>query len=219
MSELRSRKQANGHKKANGISSNGYTSGHSSKSRDGPEILVSPEDEVMMKKKLALLEDEQQQCKHQQQAEIKSKQTISDTNNNHNSDNEESFSDTFTMTANPKASKIQQEDNPIVFNKHNSTSSGYSARDQMAASLLRLQAQLDASSQRLSDIEAKVDNLTKRQQQNQKATSGQSSYAASGAKKLLTKDNLTNLAYFTWPVLVFFVMRAIERRNAMKQIA
>lgn len=202
MSEIRNRRQAaNGHKKPNGLSNGHSKQLKAAQSSPAPSTAYQQdEDEILVKKKLQMLQEDQ---------------TVNNNNDNNNNDSrneEEQFADTFTMGAHAKLT----HDEPIIFDGANTrTSIGHSARDQMAAALLRLQAQLDTSSQRLAAVETKLENLTRRHMQQ----SRESSMKQSGAKGLLSRDNLTNLAYLTWPILVFVAMRAIERRAAAKKLA
>lgn len=166
--------------------------------------------DVLMSKKMQLLESE-------------SPQANGFNNNNNNATPEsEVFHDTHTLSAHVGNKRSSQDDEPIViFDTQSNTSIAQTAKDQFAAALLRLQSGLDVSTQRLEAIEAKVDNLTKqqRQQQSKVQQNNADKKAGSWATTLLGKGQFGTLLYLGWPVLVFVAMRALERRSMLKNAA
>lgn len=178
---------------------------------------ILPRDNSLLKKKLVMLED-------------KLDNNISDTNNNNNnnnsnnnqSDSEEMYGDAQTIGSHPTqfAGKFANTDEkiPIFTNQNNEHQHqqnnlfGPSIKDQFATALLRLQQDLDATNQKLNDIETKVDsiskqNLNNRQQSNRQQTSG------ANKKGFLSKNSMYTLMYFGWPVVVFIAMRALEKKS------
>lgn len=87
---------------------------------------------------------------------------------------------------------------------------GQSARDQFAAALLRLQANLERSSERLASVEDKLEELLRQRQQQLELQRQRKQEAARGA---LAGGRLRTILYLGWPVLVFVALRALERRS------
>lgn len=147
-----------------------------------------PEVAEALKKKMLLIDEPLQQ----------------DQNNNNTSANDDTFADTFAHQQ-----KSANQDHLIqVFSQNQMSTSG--PHDQFAAALLRLQADLDSASQRMSAIEAKLEASIKarQQQQRQQVTPGKRA-------DLLSGRNLTaSLVYLAWPVVVYAAMRAVERRSS-----
>lgn len=130
-------------------------------------------------------------------------------------DEEEVFLDTCALGAHAKR-KLAENGEPVVvvFDGQNNTSISQTAKDQFAAALLRLQANLDDSTKRLFSVESKLDELEKQhqqQKQSQRAVSrSQNAVAKSGG--WTSSQNTRTLLYLGWPILVFFAIRAFERR-------
>lgn len=133
----------------------------------------------------------------------------SNSNSNNINSDEEEFSDMSTSVAG-NCDQVSLE--PAAAAAEVETSIGRSARDQFAAALLRLQADLDRTSGRLDAIETKVDRLTREAKQQVGRTSNNQPRGAKN--RVLSGKNLRTLFYIGWPVLVFFAMRAIERRRS-----
>lgn len=181
---LRNRKHlANGNSKPNHANSNGNCTSNGS---------YSASNDALLKKKLLLSVEDQV-----------ANQRL-DMNNNKG----ETFADSYTMGSNTK--QVNEED-PIIFNADNS-SINQSAKDQFAVALLRLQADLDATSHRLTEMESKVDKIRNATAQ---STQPKQVYAGKVVRKsLFSRDNIASLIYLGWPVVVFLAMRAIEKRRA-----
>lgn len=149
------------------------------------------------KKKLMFLEEQQQQ----------NGTHFCDKNNNSNED--EKFADVCTVS---EAHANQDQDGPQIFGRNSNGSINQTAKDQFAAALLRLQADLDSTSKRLSELEVKLDKQAGKQQ----ASGAGRATGAGGkgaAKGYFSRDNLASVVYLGWPVLVFLAIRAFERRS------
>lgn len=138
---------------------------------------------TLLKKKLLLLEEENSRSQN-------------DSNNNKSRLTEDAFSDT-----------CQSDDQIPVFGS-TSGSIGQTVRDQFAVALLRLQTDLEATSQRLVEMESKLEEWTRKTRSQARPPT-----SAKPSKGIFTKDNVYNIAYLGWPVLVYLAMRAIERRS------
>lgn len=160
------------------------------------ESKLDKQSELLAKKKLVLME-----------------QDVTINNNNSGEvDQDETFCDIKT-TADLIHSKLNTQDEQIfIFGKDKQPNKGNinnSIRDQFAASLLRLQANLDEQNSRLVDLEAKLDTIQRSRRQQ-----GNKDKKSKGALGGLIGDiTLGKLAYLSWPILVFVAMRAIERRS------
>lgn len=132
-----------------------------------------------------------------------------DDNNNGFVQNLETTDDNFadTFTSKPEHHHAKVDEVVEIFNE--------TAKDQFAAALLRLQTDLDSTNKRMLDIEIKMESLIKKQE----SKNNQSKQKATNSSKghvILNWDNLGNLVYFGWPIVVYLAMRAIERRNSLK---
>lgn len=171
----------------------------------------------LLKKKLVMLED-------------KLNNDISDMDNNNNcannnnqSDGEEIYGDAQTIGSHPKRfvgkSTIADEKIPIFTDQNNeqqqqqSNLFGPSIKDQFATALLRLQHDLDATNEKLNDIETKLDSISKRNLNNSRQSNWQQTSGSSSKKGFLNKNNIYTLMYFGWPVVVFIAMRALEKKS------
>lgn len=112
-----------------------------------------------------------------------------------------------------RAGKMKER--PDVVEADDETSIGRSAKDQFADALLRLQADLDKASGRLCAIETKVDQMAQqdRSSSNKHVRINDNKHNRT-AKKILSQKNLARLFYIGWPVLVYVVLRALERRRS-----
>lgn len=137
-----------------------------------------------------------------------------------NQQDEEIFLDTNSLGAHnniKNKTKSQENDEPIViFDGQSNSSIAQTARDQFAAALLRLQTGLDESTKRLSTIENKLEDVIR--QRNSLGRSKSHSDNKSGGG-FLGRGQLTSIIYLGWPVLVYFAMRAIERRSLAQKLA
>lgn len=154
--------------------------------------LVSDEEEQIVRKKLIMMAQEEKNSYNFER---------NDANNNDN--NDDIFADTYAFKKSD-ANMRNQIEPVVVFSQ--------TAKDQFAASLLKLQADLDFTTNRLSSIETTIDNLT-RQQKQQQQLANKKSETNKKKSAIFNKSNLANLVYFGWPVLVFIAMRAIEKRR------
>lgn len=180
-----------------GASNNNLANGHAngyanSKSPSGKQ------EKALLKKKLSLLED----------------QIKEDTNNNNNqsqSDNEEFFGDTHTTEAHFSKFNNSLNDEKIPIFSSNTGETNQSVKDQFAVALLRLQHDLDATNQKLGQVETRLDAINRQVTgfgNKQKGAAGRANKSG-----LFSKDNMYNLMYLSWPVVVFIAMRAIEKRS------
>jgi len=175
---------------AEGKASQGYIDGQVSDIKLGQNDV---EGEILNKKLMFMREEEAN--------------NLHDGNNNRGdtSNLEDTFMDTNTVDAHAKFEQLE----PQIFDQNNS-SIGQSARDQFAVALLRLQADLDSTGQRLAQIESKVDKLNLNKQR-----AGKTTDAGRGDKRsgLFGGNNMSTIMYLSWPLIVFVAMRAIERRS------
>lgn len=116
----------------------------------------------------------------------------------------EEFSDLRSVGANGKFST--DEDQPSIYGEVE-TSIGRSAKDQFADALLRLQSDLHNATERLSDLEKKVDKINM-------SRGGPPIQESKSKFSVFDRNNVTTLLYFSWPVVVFLAIRAIEKRSA-----
>lgn len=165
--------------------------------------------ESLLNKKLLLLEE------HSNESNNNSYHQASSFQNGGHQEEEESFADAHTFGAH--AGKFDDEE-PLIFNS-NGTSMIRTARDQFAIALLSLQADLEATSRRLAEIETKVSTVNKQQQQQNLAAAAAARSRENAKGGLFNKENLTSLVYLSWPVVVFFAIRAIERRSMAAKMA
>lgn len=133
----------------------------------------------------------------------------------------EVFHDTSALGAHTtnRRSSSQDTEPIVIYSTQSNTSIAQTAKDQMAAALLRLQSGLDSSTLRLSAIETRVDELVK--QQRQKTRSNQEAPKAKRNNWLSpsSSSHLNTLIYLSWPVLVFVAMRALEKRALLKKLS
>lgn len=138
---------------------------------------------------------------------------------------DEVFQDTC---AQPVAHSRQQQRNSdnsgeqiLIYDGQNNTSIAQTAKDQFAAALLRLQNGLDESTKRLLVVESKVDDFIKQQQERNQLQSKRNDMSSNNKKGMgkFLNQGTTTLLYLGWPVLVFFALRAIERRTLTSSAA
>lgn len=117
----------------------------------------------------------------------------------------ETFSDLNTTHDHPRDEQI------LIINKSNSIHK--SMQDQFASSLLRLQANLDTTNQRLGELESKINTIQRQQKQ---SSSSNSTANSSSFGKERSQRIISTLVQFGWPVLVYLAFRAIERKTRDK---
>lgn len=116
----------------------------------------------------------------------------------------ETFGDLSTTRDHPQDEQI------LIINQSNSIHK--SMQDQFASSILRLQADLDTTSQRLGRLETKIEQI----QRQQKQSSPNSTANLRGFSKERSQRIISTLVQFGWPVIVYLAFRAIERRTSDK---
>lgn len=124
---------------------------------------------------------------------------------------EDSFSEKF---GDVKTSTNHPQDDQILIISRNSNDNNNnihkSMEDQFASSLLRLQAGLDSTTARLQELENKINQIQKKQ--NQLATNSSSSPKDRNTQIILT------LIQLGWPLVVYVAIKAIERRALKNKI-
>lgn len=112
----------------------------------------------------------------------------------------ETFGDLDTTRDHPQDEQI------LIINQSNSIHK--SMQDQFATSILRLQANMESTSQRLNELEAKINQIQR--QRNQPLSDSTANFYAFGKER--TQKIITTLVQYGWPVVVYLAIRAIERR-------
>lgn len=130
----------------------------------------------------------------------------------------EVFHDTSAQGAGHTSNRQAGDEPIVIYDTQSNTSIAQTAKDQFAAALLRLQAGLDESTTRLGAMEKRLDEIVNKQRQ-QQTKSNQEATAAKSHKWFASSGRLNTLMYLSWPVLVFVVMKALEKRAVMKKLA
>lgn len=192
---------------------------------DGAQIHLDKQSELLAKKKLTLIEQEENNNFINNHVNLTNGNdkvygrlngVHNEENNDNNDDKNEVFSDMkTTVDSLHKKLNSSQDDQIFIFGRaqqQNNESFRNSIRDQFAESLLKLQADLDGTSDRLNELEARISAIQQRQQRQQSST--ESLNKSQGKfRKLLDDPVVSKLIFLGWPILVFVTMRAIERRS------
>lgn len=113
----------------------------------------------------------------------------------------------FATTCSKAATKFlnNNNDEPVqVFTDEPDHSSfAHTVQDQFAGALLRLQTSLDKTDKRIASIETRLNDFARQIAQRPQPKSGKSRLSR----------HLSTLAFFSWPIVVFLAMRALERRS------
>lgn len=206
--------RTNGLQLQNGFKSEDQCSSSSSSSSSTPKATTTRQQQKANKSGALSETETLRLVAKKKQLLIEENQPEENNNNNNNIIVEEEFSDVKTLSSNGKFSSNSEEQQaePIIIGaeaQDELTSIGRSARDQFADALLRLQADLHDTTERLSELATKVDKInlsTRNRLQEQER-------AASKSSSVFNRDNATTLFYFGWPVVVFFTIRALEKRS------